>query len=314
MTCSFKDVYENSIENTGCISNFGFDSPYSQQSSANSLVGKHTGGQLTQLYPAKPNYYSSVPKVWYSTDRMFTNPGVYDNEYSDHLCKNNMVLKDEETGQKVEVDAEITEATPGEEAGYVKPSADDQSIATQQPVENEDGTISVATSEGGMEDNKELESFVYGGYLTKNARTSQLGKFKPKSDGIYRAPSKRVQMKEGYTHNEIDGLRDSQYITSAERFGNLPLQNKADQDQMAALSIVAIAICCVILTFLIIKTFKLCCRAKVQQVQQLSLPSYTPPPPSKVEEEDLEKQKQTGGWDRAISGGYKSNKLSGSIF
>lgn len=286
MTCSLKGAFENAIGSTGFVGNFGYDSPYSSAASDNAQYGKLTGGQLTASFPPLREYQTMMTKPWWIRNGFEVNTNAYDDEYNDHTVKMSPVDAD---GKVDEVAAEQQESKPISQTVYQgsqeqaeaeaegaaevdeilnELSTDEQSAIEGQAVVNEDGqTVSTAVEPEGFITNSQYEAFEEN--AQRRIKGGRQGKFTTdvSNGNVYVAQSKRAQTgKENWTR--INGLADSQYLNSTERYTRLPLQNQQDQDQVAALSIVAIAICCIVITWLLMKTCNYCCRAKAQQQVQ----------------------------------------------
>ena len=250
-----RGAFETSIGAVGQVDNFGFVSPFSCRPSANSQYGRLTAGMLTESFPPIPDYNKSVSGHFTCKDRMtcgFAND--FDGQYDEHL-------EDMETSM---------------EAG-------DKAAISGQAQENDDGTVSVETSENPAETIKEQESFLYGG----NLRTFQGGKFKVNKGGVVNvAKSKRVNPHTEHFGTELNGFKDSQYLH--ESF----LNSKEEQEQSNATSLVILTVCFFFITIAVIWVTFGCngCKQPVDNVApMLAAPVETQP---------------------SLSGG----KLTGSIF
>ena len=311
MSYTYKGTFENTIGSTGYDNNFGFDGPYSNAYSLNSRDGRLTGGILPNVYTPDIEGPSTISDIHASYDRMFYNTNNYDSIYN-----LGMETKPGKSSTPVaDANAELESLPPVVKNDLPPPSdapepeeltSDEQSVITQQPQENNDGTVSVAVEENPPETIKEQESFIYGGRLRRNG----IGKFTPNSNGVYTAQSKRVQPAREKFTTEINGLRDSQYLN--ETF----LDTRPEQEQSNAIALVILTICFFFITLAIVWTTfgDGCCECNTNQksISQIPQTQYKPAatykPPQPVQQ--AQPTQQTEGF--GFSGGNK--KLTGSIF
>ena len=259
MSCA-RGAFETSIGAVGNVDNFGYIAPYSGRSSANPQYGRLRAGMLTESFPPTPEFNKSVSGKYTCKDRMTCG---YANDFD---------------GEFVE---QLDEMDPGDKAAI-----------TQQSQENDDGTVSVETSENPPETIKEQESFIYGG----NLRHFQGGKFRVQNGGAVNvAKSKRSNMHtERYT--ELSGFRDSNML-SREQF----LNTKEEQEQSNATSLVILTVCFFFITLAVIwTTFGCKCCNKPSGMAGGYDSHYVPKPVYKPK--------------ASLSGGSSSGKLTGSIF
>ena len=262
MNCSYKGVFDNGISSVGYDNNYGFDGPYSNAYSLNSRSGRLTAGILPNIYTPNVEGPSTVSGVHASYDRLFFNNGNYDGQYLDGLNESPIAAANNEI---VSLPPNVQEELP---PPVIAPepdelSADDKSIITQQPVATDEGTVSVAVEPNPPETIKEQESFIYGG---RRRAFPIVSKQKPKFNGVYTAPSKRVNAnrKETFT-TELNGLKDSQYLHEAF------LDTKQEQDQSNAQVLVVVAICFIVITLIILFKTVGCCECDVRPENRSSL-------------------------------------------
>ena len=302
MNCSYKGVFDNGISSVGYDNNYGYDGPYSNAYSLNPRSGRLTAGILPNLY--KPNIEgpSTVSGVHASYDRLFFNNGNYDGQYLDGMNESPIAAANNEIASlPSNVQEELPPPVDVPEPDEL--SADDKSVITQQPVATNEGTVSVAVEPNPPETIKEQESFIYGG---RRRAFPIVSKQKPKFNGVYTAPSKRVNAnrKETFT-TEINGLKDSQYLHEAF------LDTKQEQDQSNAQVLVVVAICFIIITLIILfKTFG-CCECRVRPENRSSSMSGGSPSYSKP---SYSSKSPTISNSYSSNKGFRGEKLTGSIF
>ena len=309
MNCSYKGVFDNGISSVGYDNNYGFDGPYSNAYSLNSRSGRLTAGILPNVYTPNIEGPSTVSGIHASYDRLFFNNGNYDGQYLDSMNESPIAAANNEIASlPPSVQEELPPPVDAPEPDDL--SADDKSVITQQPVATDDGTVSVAVEPNPPETIKEQESFIYGG---RRRAFPIVSKQKPKFNGVYTAPSKRINAnrKETFT-TELNGLKDSQYLHEAF------LDTKQEQDQSNAQILVVVAICFIVITLIILfKTFGCCeCNSnssmsggssnyssnysKPSYSSNYSKPSYSKPSYSKP--------------SNTSNKGFSGGKLTGSIF
>ena len=236
MNCSYKGVFDNGISSVGYDNNYGFDGPYSNAYSLNSRSGRLTAGILPNTYAPNIEGPSTISGIHASYDRLSFNNGNYDGQYLDGMGANEIETLPPNVQE--ELPPPVVAPEPSEL------SADDKSVITQQPVATDEGTVSVAVEPNPPETIKEQESFIYGG---RRRAFPIVSKQKPKFNGVYIGPSKRVNAnrKENFT-TELNGLKDSQYLHEAF------LDTKQEQDQSNAQVLVVVAVCFIIITLIIL--------------------------------------------------------------
>ena len=312
MNCSYKGVFENTISSAGYDNNYGFDGPYSNAYSLNSRSGRLTAGILPELYKPDIEGPSTISGIHASYDRLFYNNGNYDGQYIAGLGAGSggagQAASQAPVAEANAQLAEVAQVAP-EVAAELPPPSDapeptdlppeERTVITQQPVADETtDTVAVNVEPNPPETIKEQESFIFGG----RRRTNRvLNKQLPITNGQYVAASRRTNPnRERFTHNEINGFRDSQYLHEAF------LDTKAEQDQSNAIALVVLTVCLFIITAIILwKTFGRCRDEEVYVPRPK--PVYRPPPsPPSV---------QPVSQPTSLEGGYsRSSKLSGSIF
>lgn len=290
MNCSYKGVFENDIGSVGYDNNYGFDGPYSNAYSLNSRAGRLTAGILPNIYTPNIEGPSTVSGVHASYDRLFYNNDNYDGQYGESI---KTPIADANAG--------LAELPPAAQAELPPPSAApeptdltpaEQSVITQQPIADETtGTVAVNVEPNPPETIKEQESFIYGGGRNK---FTVLSKIQPKTNGVYVAPSKRVNANREKFTTEINGLRDSQYLH--ESF----LNSKEEQEHSNAVMLVVLTVCFFIITMIIVwTTFGNCC------------PEQMPPKPMSS---PAPKPITNQGFGFSGGNSNKNKKLTGNIF
>lgn len=292
MNCSYKGVFENTISSAGYDNNYGFDGPYSNAYSLNSRVGRLTAGILPDLYKPEIEGPSTVSGIHASYDRLFYNNGNYDGQYTAGLTARSQPIAEANAElQQVPVESQSELPPPSDAPEPTDLTPGERAVITQQAVADEtNGTVAVDVEPNPPETIKEQEAFIFGGSRRGNR---VLNKQLPITNGQYVAPTRRTNPNRerftDYTHNELKGLVDSQYLH--EPF----LDTKQEQDKSNAISLVIVTICLFVITIIILwNTFGKCkCGACDRDDYNIIQPEQKP--------------EQT----ESLQGG---SKLSGSIF
>ena len=221
MTCSGRDVYENHLGSTDQGGNWA-NSPWSCQPSNHALnCSRLTYANALNSFDPCPECIDSVNSRLSASDpiRLTYSGDSFDGQYDKYsTCLSTDVL----------------------------------SAATGTAVSNGD-TVDTTTPETPPATNAELEELVdkAEAFSVRGGRKSlgsSLGKLAPRTNGVYVASSKRSNAREGIV--EMPGFKDSN-IFSREAF----LDTRAEQEKSNALSLAAIAACCIVFTVLIIACF-----------------------------------------------------------
>ena len=309
MNCSYKGVFENTISSAGYDNNYGFDGPYSNAYSLNSRSGRLTAGILPELYKPDIEGPSTISGIHASYDRLFYNNGNYDGQYIAGLGAGSggagQAASQAPVAEANAQLAEVAQVAP-EVAAELPPPSDapeptdlppeERTVITQQPVADETtDTVAVNVEPNPPETIKEQESFIFGGRRRANRLVNS--KQPVSYNGVYTAPSKRLNPQRETFTTEINGLRDSQYLHEAF------LDTKQEQEQSNAIALVVLTVCFFIITIAVIWTTFGC---KSNDFD--SLPPVSPAPVKPVSYSVPETTAM------GLTGGAKSSRLSGSIF
>lgn len=253
MTCSSRDVYENTIVSTCPDGNRGFIAPYSLSSSANAISGGRLNfGILSSDYDEQPECLQTATAVFASSpNRLSIDANAFDDQQAAYLDR-----------------AADTPIQPEDL------SAEQTSQLTSQPVAKDNFTVAVETFKNPPLTNKQQENFIYKG-VSGGRADGNLGKFNTPSNGVYVAQSRRSNARETFVKPEQRLFRGDE-ILNREAF----LDTREEQEKSNAVALCVIAVCCILFTAVVLMCFwknNCACSVASQPVQkQLGAWSNTP--------------------------------------